>query len=208
MQKKERPAVHEDVAQAANKADEDSAKLQGKHFVMRRLTFVVLLAALFALVHVMPAAAETEDDAKAAQVHQEHPEFGFLFFDVTVLREGKPEGCASLSAILTSNTGKKVEVDIFTSVLSFKGKTHGALASLEPAVWTIALVNCYKHLFKGPFAQIRVESGEIINAGNLVFAVYKVEDLRPETIESLKKRAPGTFAKAKRRYFGINPTLK
>jgi hypothetical protein len=191
---------------------------------MRKLTLVIPLAVLCALVHAPPAIAETDGDARVAQIHQEHPQLGFLLFDVSVLRDGQLQ-CRPYTATLTSNTGKRVSVDVFTPMLSLHGESRGALASLEPAVWTIAMVNCHKHIFNGPFAQTRIESGEIINAGNLVVDVYtirpeglfngpvrgahtRVEDLGPETVESLQKRAPGTFAKAKRRYFGINPAVK
>jgi hypothetical protein len=191
---------------------------------MKKPALALLITALLSLVHATPALAATADDAKDAQIRQEHPEMGFLFFDATILKDGKL-GCVALSAILTSNTGKRTRVDVNTILLSFKGITHGALAPLEPATWSIAVVECYKQTYKGPFAQVRVESGEVVNAGNLVFDVItrrpeglftrpifgaraKIEDLRPETVESLKKRAPETFAKAKRRYFEINPALK
>jgi hypothetical protein len=189
---------------------------------MRKLT---LAAVLLALVHTAAAAAESEGDAKVAQLHREHPELGFLVFDISMLDEGKLS-CIPRSAILTSNTGKKANVNVFTGGFFGLGdKTRGAIASLEPAVWTVVWVDCINRHFRGSIAQIRVGPGEIINAGHLLVDVFtrrakgfftgalygahaRVEDLGAETIESLNKRAPATFAKAKRQYFGINPAMK
>jgi hypothetical protein len=202
-----------------------SPSLREKHRVLRQPVLAPFAVVLLALVNTMPAAAETEGDTKVAQLHQEHPELGFLFFDVTLLRDGHPS-CAPRYALLVSDTGKKANVNVFTSgMLGFGAKSPGALASLEPAVWTVVLLDCVNQKFKGSVAQIRVEAGEIMNAGNLVVDVYtirskgfftgalygahaRVEDLGPETLESLNKRVPATFARAKRRYFGINPGMK
>jgi hypothetical protein len=104
-------------------------------------------------------------------------------------------------------------------------ESRGAVAALEPAVWTLARFECYKENFNGAVAQMRLEPGEIVNLGHLIVDVYtvrrkglfhgairraraKVEDLEPEAIESLRKRAPSTYAKAKQRYFAINSKLK
>jgi hypothetical protein len=188
---------------------------------MRKLT---LAAVLLALVHAAAAAAESEGDAKVAQLREEHPELGFLFFEVTILRDSRP-ACTVDTATLTSNTGKRALVDVVTGSLFPRRITRGALASLEPAVWTIALVKCINSTFVGPFAQIRIEPGAIVNAGNLVVDVYTirpkglfngaiygaratVEDLPAASIESLQARAPATFAKAKRRYFATSTTPK
>jgi hypothetical protein len=188
---------------------------------MRKLT---LAAVLLALGHAAAFAAESEGDTKVAQLHQEHPELGFLFFEVTILRDGRPF-CTANTATLTSNTGKRALVDVVTGSLFPSKRTRGALASLEPAVWTIALVKCSNSLFVGPFAQIRIEPGEIVNAGNLVVDVYTirpeglfngaihgahatVEDIPAASVESLQARAPATLAKAKRRYFAISSAQK
>lgn len=188
---------------------------------MRKLT---LAAVLLSLVHAAAAAAESEGDAKVAQLHQEHPELGFLFFDVTVLKDGRLH-CRP-SAILTSNTGKTAEVTVATgSLFSLGLKTKGALASLEPAVWIVTKLDCGQTKYNGSIAGIRIAAGEIVNAGNLVVEIYtvrpeglfngavrraraKVEDLEPEATESLTKRAPAAFAKAKRRYLAIDAALK
>jgi uncharacterized protein (DUF2141 family) len=71
---------------------------------MRKLT---LAAVLLALVHAAAAAAaaESEGDAKVAQLHQEHPELGFLIFDVSVSKDG--QRVCRPSVILTSNTEKR-----------------------------------------------------------------------------------------------------
>jgi len=189
---------------------------------MRKLT---LAAVLLALVH-SAAAAESEGDAKVAQLRQEHPELGFLLFDVTILKDGRPY-CRP-SVILKSNTGKTAEVTVATgSLFSLGLTTKGALASLEPAVWIVTKLDCGHTLpkYNGSIAGIRIAAGEIVNAGHLVVEIQtirpeglfngavrraraKVDDLEPETTESLAKRAPATFAKAKRRYFAIDPVLK
>jgi hypothetical protein len=192
---------------------------------MRFSGLAALAVVLLALVRTMPAAAETEIDTSIAQLRQEHPEMGILFFDVTVLRNGQLS-CIPRYADLVSNTGKKANLSVFTGgPFGFGGRSHGATAHLSPAVWTVVLLNCGNEKFKGSVAQVRVEAGEIINAGTLVVDVYtirreglftgplhgahaKVEDLGPEALESLNKSAPATFAKAKRRYFGINPEMK
>ena len=190
---------------------------------MRKLT---LAAVLLALGHAAAFAAESEGDTKVAQLHQEHPELGFLFFDVTVLKDGRLH-CRP-SVILKSDTGKTAEVTVATgSLFSLGLKTKGALASLEPAVWIVSKLDCGHTLpkYNGSIAGIRIAAGEIVNAGHLVVEIQtirpeglfngavrraraKVEDLEPETTESLTKRAPVTFAKAKRRYFAIDQALK
>jgi hypothetical protein len=188
---------------------------------MRKLT---LAAVLFALVQALPAAAESEGDAKVAQLREEHPELGFLFFDVSVSKDG--QRVCRPSVILKSNTGKTAEVTVATGGLfSLNGKTFGALASLEPAVWIVTKLDCGQTKYNGSIAGIRIAAGEIVNAGHLVVDIFtvrpeglfngairraraKVEDLEPETTESLTKRAPATFAKAKRRYLAIDAALK
>jgi hypothetical protein len=188
---------------------------------MRKLT---LAAVLLALVHTAAAAAESEGDANVAQLHQEHPELGFLFFDVTMLKDSRLN-CRP-SVILTSNTGKTAKVTVATgSLFSLGLKTKGALASLEPAVWVVTKLDCGQTKYNGSIAGVRIAAGEIVNAGHLVVEIYtvrpeglfngavrraraKVEDLEPDATESLTKRAPATFAKAKRRYFAIDAALK
>jgi hypothetical protein len=110
-------------------------------------------------------------------------------------------------------------------LFSLNGKTFGALASLEPAVWIVTKLDCGQTKYNGSIAGIRIAAGEIVNAGHLVVDIYtvrpeglfngairraraKVEDLEPETTESLTKRAPATFSRAKRRYFAIDQALK
>ena len=190
---------------------------------MRKLT---LAAVLLALGHAAAFAAESEGDTKVAQLHQEHPELGFMFFDVTVLKDGRLH-CRP-SVILKSDTGKTAEVTVATgSLFSLGLKTKGALASLEPAVWIVSKLDCGHTLpkYNGSIAGIRIAAGEIVNAGHLVVEIYtvrpeglfngavrraraKVEDLEPETTESLTKRVPATFARANRRYLAIDPALK
>jgi hypothetical protein len=190
-----------------------------------RLIHFGLLSLIGFVAQTANAQTQTEGDAKVAQLHQEHPELGFMFIDVLVLKNGqwncKPR------VTLTSDTGKKAEVKVFTDdpMLSPIQKIFGGLASLEPAVWTVTSFQCYKLTFNGSIGQVRIGPGEIVNAGHLVVdiitehpggflrqATYrtraKVEDLNADAKESLARRAPATFAKAKPRYLTVNPKLK
>ena len=190
---------------------------------MRKFILALLATVLLAPLHPTRAAAEAEGDARIAQLHQEHPELGFLLFDVTVLNDGK-RVCSANTVSLTSNTRKQAQVDVNPGSFIPSRRTRGALASLEPAVWTIGFVECSYGKYAGPFAKIRIEAGDIVNAGNLIVDVYTirprglfqgairgahatVEDLPAEAVESLQQRAPATLAKAKRRYFEANADL-
>jgi hypothetical protein len=190
---------------------------------MRKLTLAALAAVLLAAGQVPPAAAEIDADAKIARLRQENPDWAVAVFDVTVSKDG--EAWCFPHVILKSSTGKTVDFWVRTGPISLTGKSRGAVEALEPAVWTVARFQCYKENFNGAVAQMRLEPGEIVNLGHLIVDVYtvrrkglfhgairraraKVEDLEPEAIESLRKRAPSTYAKAKQRYFAINSKLK
>lgn len=101
------------------------------------------------------------------------------------------------------------------------------MVPLQPATWTITALSCAslnrQFNFRGSVAQIRIDPGEIVNAGTLTLEVSvekkgtffsrpvfgergKVGELLPDTAAALRTRAPDSFAKAKRRSFVIvNP---
>ncbi len=136
-----------------------------------RAIWVTLLFLIGVGAQTASAQTQTEGDAKATQLHQEHPDLGFMFLDVLVLQNGQWK--CKPKVTLTSNTGKTAEVKVFTDdpMLSPIHKIFGGLASLEPAVWTVTSLQCYKFTFNGAIGQIRIEPGEIVNAGYLVVDV-------------------------------------
>ena len=91
----------------------------------------------------------------------------------------------------------------------------------ENPVWAVAVFDvtvskdgegwCFPHVIlkssTGKTVDFWVRTGPISLTG-IRRARAKVEDLEPEAIESLRKRAPSTYAKAKQRYFAIDSKLK
>ena len=190
---------------------------------MRKFILAILTGVLLAVVHAMPVAAEIDADAKIARLRQEHPDWAVVVFDASVTKDS--EAWCSPHVILKSSAGKTVDIWARTGPISLTGKSRGAVEALEAGVWTAARFECYKENFNGAVAQMRLEPGETVNLGHLIVDIYtirrkslfhgatrgaraKVGDLEPEAIESITKRAPATFAKAKQRYFAINSKLK
>lgn len=183
----------------------------------------MLAAVLLALVQATSAAAEIDADARIARLRQEHPDWAVVVFDASVTKDN--DAWCSPHVILKSSAGKTVEIWTRTGPISLTGKSRGAVEVLEPGVWTAERFECYKENFNGAVAQMRLESGEIVNLGHLIVDIdtirrkglfhgakrgarAKVGDLEPEAIESITKRAPAIYAKAKQRYFAINSKLK
>lgn len=196
---------------------------------MGKIRLAMLSTVLSALVLTKPAAAENTDaDGKVARLRQQNPEVGLLFFDIAIFGEGKPRGCIELRAFLVGADGRtrNVSVHFITGLLSYSlsGTTYGALATLPPGAWSLGAIKCDNETFRGEFARGRIQPGETINGGSLVvdykyspFSLIakrtfssrtRVEDLRPEAVESIRKRAPVTFAKAIKRYMVPNPAMK
>jgi len=179
----------------------------------------------------MPASGQAAGDLKVERVRQETPGAGVLFFDLTLLMQGKP-ACTAMDAELTDDARKRTtaQFEVFrpNPLFSWKSESRGSFITLRPATYTITSIHCAtsrSYVFNGPVAQIRVEPGDIVNAGNLVLEMSvqhkadlftraqfgahgKVQDLAPDTVTSLKTRAPETFAKAKRRYFTVAASMK
>lgn len=160
-----------------------------------------------------------------ANERQEHPDYGVVIFNVLIKFDGKPH-CVPLHAMFKSEQKQLMHVMMNTHPFEFwKNKANGAIMTLPPGTWTFLKVACYKEDFYGPIAQIKIAPGEIVNAGRVVAdrvtldpgdlwtqpkytTRVTIEELPPETIESLKKRAPETFARAKRRNFAVNAGMR
>jgi hypothetical protein len=190
---------------------------------MKIVKCALLALALSTLGHAIPAYAQGEDDLRFARIRQEHPEGVFVFFDITLMSAGH-QFCAPARADLVSDTQKtgSVYFEIYRPkpLFSFDAFSRGTMIALRPATWTITKIYCdnRKAAFNGKFAQIRLEPGETINAGNLILEVSvqsrptfftngvagmsaKVGELSPDTVAALRTRAPQSFAHAKRQYF-------
>ncbi|MGJ4931451.1 hypothetical protein ACQR1I_30540 [Bradyrhizobium sp. HKCCYLS2038] len=194
---------------------------------MRLLGFALLALTLGLFSPTSPASAQARGDILVAKERQEHPDSAVLIFNVSMMQEGKP-GCVPLSVELKPEQGRseRVEVNLFTMQRFNVDHFRGALAPLRPGTWTIVRVGCYNHDFNGPIVQIKLAPGEIVNAGHVVVnrvmvdpgdwwthgpkyaAHIKIEELPANNVESLKERAPETFARAKRRNFAINTALR
>jgi hypothetical protein len=195
---------------------------------MRLVAFALLALALGLSSYISSASAQARGDILVAKERQEHPDSAVLIFNVSMMQEGKP-GCMPMSVELKPEQGRTewVELNLFP-LQRFNGDHfRGALAPLPPGTWTVVKVSCYNHEFRGPLVQIKVAPGEIVNAGHVVvnrvlvepgefwssrpakYATHiKIEELPTNNVESLKERAPETFARAKRRNFAINTALR
>jgi len=187
----------------------------------------LLALALFAYGQAIPAHAGGEDDLKVARIRQDSPDSGFLFFDITIVTDGRPS-CTAQYATLISDTRKlalaKFEVYRPNPLLSWTAFSRGTMIPLQPGIWTVTAVQCASlnrtFNFRGTVAQINVNAREIVNAGNLVLEISvlkkgtfftraafgeqgKVGELSPDAIAALRACAPETFAKAKRRAFTV-----
>lgn len=193
---------------------------------MRLLGFALLALTVGLFSPASRASAQAPDDILVAKERQEHPDSAVLIFNVSMMKDGKPD-CLPLGIDLKPEQGRTQRIDVnVVRMQRFNGTPRwGALAPLPPGTWTVVQVSCYKHDFNGQLMRIKLAPGEIVNAGHVVvnrvlvdpgdwwsrgpkYATrIKFEELPADTVESLKTRGPETFARAKRRTFEINPAL-
>lgn len=185
---------------------------------MRIPVFALLVLGLF--LPNAPAFAQAEGDVQVAQERKEHPDYGVLIFNIAVNKNGKRQ-CTVQTALLRSEQKEekvaKVNTDPLLDLEQVFGRDRGAVLVLPPGTWTISFLRCDYDDFKGPIVQIKIAPGEIVNAGHVVIdrntnapkteTHIKIEELPADSVASLKKRAPQTFARSKRRSFAVNAAL-
>jgi hypothetical protein len=180
-----------------------------------------LVLVLLAFGQAIAVHAQGEDDLKIARIRQEHPEGGFVFFDITLMSAGRQFCAPKRADLVTDNwpgsAAAHFEIYRPNPLFSFDAFSRGTMMALRPGVYTITKIYCdnRKAILNGKFAQIRVEPGEVINAGNLILEVSvqqrptfftdgtagitaKIGELSPDTVAALRTRAPESFGHAKR----------
>jgi hypothetical protein len=187
--------------------------------------FAVIALMLLTLGVAAPVLAE-KNDLGVARIRQDHPGAGFLFFDLTLVHEGKLQCTPSKVRFESGDQKLRGHFEIYrpNPLFSWAAESRGAMVPLLPGVWTLSWIECIRNMrtydFNGPVAQIRMERDEIVNAGNLVLELSlqkRAEDFKPPVfgshakeeelskviVEAIKLRMPETFALAKRRHFTI-----
>lgn len=188
----------------------------------------VIVAALATLAFTLGsmAAEPTETEQHIRELAQKSPTSSVVFMDVQLFQEGKEQNfCSTITVRVVSDEGLAggfrvlVEPSFFGH--KFDSAQHGGIAFLPPGTYTIVTIECAQDRLRGKFARFGVGTNEIINAGRLVMdfkkspaalfsqrtfdARTRVEDLGPKALESITKRTPNIFPKAKKRYMTSNP---
>lgn len=182
---------------------------------LRLIALAMLLP--FALGIGEPRAEDESVEARLAQLRQSHPTDSVLMFKLTLFDvENKREDyCFNRYAHFTSSDGRTVRVQV-VSGFRFREppRYKEAMFLIAPGTWVLDAISCEatRTNLKGQFASITINNGEVISGGHLIvnYAMgaflslkyssrQEVKDFDAETIASLKRRLPVTFAKAKKR---------
>ncbi|MES2196324.1 MAG: hypothetical protein V4517_18040 [Pseudomonadota bacterium] len=192
-----------------------------------RSAFPLIVAlTLFWLAPVSPALAEpTETDQKIQRAAQANPASGLVFLEARFHQDGEtsPKLCQKIWVWLVPDQGKRTILFSQVSPTLFgraaDSSTYGGWAVLDPGVYTVAQVWCEGPAginAPGMFARFAVQTGQVLNLGCLVIDFklgpvtlferrrdsgdWRVEDLTPLALASLRKEAPVAFSKATKRH--------
>ena len=189
--------------------------------------FRLVIAAIVSVFCLAPAhvalADPTEGDQQIVRLAQERPASGLVFMHVKFFENGSttPEICQKLW--VTLNSDQKKEYLFFAQVSptlfgrAAESSTYGGWIVLDQGIYYVVSVRCEgSSRFMGPFARFAVQRGQVLNLGCLVIEYkhgpivlfgprrntgdWRVEDLGPDAVASLTKRAPSAFSKATKQY--------
>jgi hypothetical protein len=171
-------------------------------------------------------AEPAEWDQRIARLALNNPAGGLIFAEVKFFEDGSttPKACHQIWVSGSSQEGKRLYLPV-QSLSSTPGNTfYAGWAILAPGTYTITSVRCGDYLnFKGPFARFSVNTGHVLNLGSLVIKYknaefklffqgrptgnWKVEDLSPNAIATLKQKSPAAFSKASKQHMiPVRPT--
>jgi hypothetical protein len=187
------------------------------------LSRVAILAMVWFASVQIAFAEPAEWDQRILRLANENPTAGLVSMEVKFFEDGSttPKVCTQIWVSGLSQEGKRAYF-LVQQLSGFFGRDtensrYGGWAILSPGIYTITSIRCGDYQsFKGPFARFSVNTGQVLNLGSLVVRYknaefkllvpsrptgdWKVEDLSPAAIATLKKKSPAAFSKATKQY--------
>src|SRR6266498_2007484 len=180
---------------------------------------IVILATVWLAYIQIDFAEPAEWDEIITSRAKNYPTAGMVFAEVKFFEDGKttPKECRQIYISGSSQEGEKAYFLVQHLSATPENTIHAGWAILVPGVYTINSIKCGDYNgFKGPFARFAVNKGQVLNLGSLVvrykntstnFFVpnrptgdWKVEDLSPAALATLKTKSPAVFSKATKQY--------
>jgi hypothetical protein len=200
-----------------------SDRLQAQVARKMMLSRVAVLTLLWFASVQIASAEPAEWDQRILRLANDNPNAGLVAMEVKFFEDGNttPKFCTRIRVSALSQQEKTVSFVVQQMAGFFardiENSTFGGWAVLTPGVYTITFIQCgdYQY-FRGPFARFFVNRGQVLNLGSLVIRYknaefkllvpgrptgdWKVEDLSPAAVATLKKKSPTAFSKASKQY--------
>jgi hypothetical protein len=183
--------------------------------LIRVVTLAMIWLASIRIAFAEPA----EWDEKIISRAKNYPTAGLVFAEVKFFEDGKttPKECQQIWISGSSQEGEKAYFLVQHLSATPENTIYAGWAILAPGIYTITSIKCGEYNgFKGPFARFVVNKGQVLNLGSLVVRYrnsstnffiqnrptgeWKVEDLSPAALATLKTKSPAVFSKATKQY--------
>jgi hypothetical protein len=179
---------------------------------------IAVLAAVWLANIQIAVAGSAEWDEEIIRKAKDSPTGGLVFTEVKLFEDGKAtlKECRHINISASSGEGGKADFRVQYLSAMPENAYYAGWAILAQGIYTINSIKCGDFVgFRGPFARFVVNKGQVLNLGSLVvryknskysFIVnrptgdWKVEDLSPAALATLKTKSPAAFSRATKQY--------